>query len=298
MVTTLRRPTHRTLALLAVLTVLAGTVGAWGAGTAEATSYRYWSYWTGGGDAWSFSTQGAARRPADGTVDGWRFSVSEASSSTTPPRREPSFARICGDTEPVTGSKRVGLVVDFGTTSDAPTGETPPAMLARCVVVPEDANGYEVLSTAVTLRTQDGLVCGMAGYPATECGAPAADPSPTDEPKDPQGSSGSGGGSSGGGNTGGSESPDASSGGSGEGPETDRSGGDQQGKGDKGDKADKQPDPATGEAATGDATAVAAPVGSDPAPSGGKGSSTTVLVGVALIAAIGAAAWVVQRRRG
>ena len=44
--------------------------------------------------------------------------------------------------------------------------------------------------------------------------------------------------------------------------------------------------------------AVAAPVGSDVTPSDGQGSSTAMLVGVALIAAIGAAAWVVQRRRG
>ena len=239
MATALRRPARRTFALLAVLVVLVGTVGAWGAGAAEATSYRYWSYWIGGGDGWSFSTQGAARRPADGTVDGWRFSVSEASSSTTPPRREPSFARICGDTAPVAGSKRVGLVVDFGTTSDAPPGETPPALLARCVVVPEDANGYDVLSTAVTLRTQDGLVCGMAGYPATECGAPVADPSPTDEAEEPRKRpTEAGGGSSSAGVAGGSEPPTTSARGAGEGSATDRSGEDQRTK-PKDDKADK-----------------------------------------------------------
>lgn len=297
MATAFRRPARRTFALLAVLVVLAGTVGAWGAGTAEASSYRYWSYWMGGGDGWGFSTQGAARRPADGTVDGWRFSISEASSSTTPPRREPSFARICGDTAPVAGSKRVGLVVDFGTTSDAPPGETPPALLARCVVVPEDANGYDVLATTVSLRTQDGLVCGLAGYPTTECGAPVADSSPTDEPKDPEGTNGDGGGSSTGGVASGSEPPATSDSGAGEGSGTERSGEDQRTKR-KDDKADKEADPAPDAAAPGDATAVAAPVGSDVTPSGGEGSSTAVLVGVALIAVIGAAAWVVQRRRG
>jgi hypothetical protein len=295
MATTLRRPAYRTLALLAVLAVLVGTVGAWGAGTAEATAYRYWSYWVGGGDGWSFSTQGAARRPADGTVDGWRFSVGEASSSTTPPRREPSFARICGDTDPVAGSKRVGLVVDFGTTSDAPPGETPPTLLVRCVVVPEDANGYDVLSTAVTLRTQDGLICGMAGYPATECGAPVADPSPTNEPKDAEQSGGSGGGSSGGA-SGGSASPTGSSGGSGERSGVAPTGKDQQTKR-KDDKDDKQSGTPVDEP-SGDASAIAAPVGPEMAVSGGEGSSTAVLVGVALIAAIGAAAWVVRRRRG
>jgi hypothetical protein len=297
MATAFRRPARRTFALLAVLVVLAGTVGAWGSGPAEASSYRYWSYWIGGGDGWGFSTQGAARRPADGTVDGWRFSISEASSSTTPPRREPSFARICGDTAPVAGSKRVGLVVDFGTTSDAPPGETPPALLARCVVVPEDANGYDVLATTVSLRTQDGLVCGLAGYPATECGAPVADSSPTGEPKDPEETGETGGGSSTGEVAGGSASPTTSDGGAGGGSGTDRSDEDQRSKR-KADKADKGAESAPDEVVPGDATAVAAPVGSDATPSGGEGSSTAVLVGVALIAVIGGAAWVVQRRRG
>ena len=120
------RASHpRTLALrgAAVITatlVLVGLVGAWGASTAEATSYRFWAYWLGSDTGWSFSNQGASRRPADGTVEGWRFAVSEASSSTTPPRHSTSFAQICGSTPPQDGKKRVGLVVDFGTATDAP----------------------------------------------------------------------------------------------------------------------------------------------------------------------------------
>ncbi|MCZ3387457.1 MAG: hypothetical protein LH630_10960, partial [Actinomycetia bacterium] len=152
-------------AIFAVFAVL----GTWGAAPADATSFRFWSYWLGSDDGWAFSSQGASRRPADGTVDGWRFAISEASSSTTTPRRSPSFARICGSTDPVDGNKRVGVVIDFGTTADAPDGETPGALISRCVVAPEDANGYDVLAAVVALRSDGGLICGMNGYPATEC---------------------------------------------------------------------------------------------------------------------------------
>ncbi len=200
----------RGAAVLAALFATLAALGTWGAAPAEATSYRFWAYWLGSDNDWSFSSQGASRRPADGTVDGWRFAVSEASSSTTPPRPAPSFGRICGSTDAVDGSKRVGLVVDFGTTADAPDGETPPAIISTCVVAPADANGYEVLDlAAVQLRTDSGLICGLNGYPATECGAVVADPtsSPSDDPSgngdggggsgSSPGSTGSGGGSSG-----------------------------------------------------------------------------------------------------
>ncbi len=173
--------------------VLAAMVGTWGASNAEATSYRFWSYWVGSDSGWTFSSQGASRRPANGTVDGWRFAVSEASSSTTPPRHTASFARICGATPPQEGKKRVGLVVDFGTTADAPDGETPPALVTTCVVAPEDANGYTVLASAVQLRTDAGLICGMNGYPETECGVAVADPTASPSTAPPKNGGGSGG---------------------------------------------------------------------------------------------------------
>ena len=67
-----------------------------------------------------FSNQGASRRPADGGVEGWRFAISPATSSTIPPRHSPSFSSLCGNTPAEDGKKRVGLVIDYGTSSDAP----------------------------------------------------------------------------------------------------------------------------------------------------------------------------------
>jgi len=91
--------------LAATVTVLAATVAS--AAPAAATSYRYWTYWHGQGSSWTFSSYGPAARPADGAVEGWRFEVSVATGSSTPPRAAPSFATICDTTPAVADRKRV-----------------------------------------------------------------------------------------------------------------------------------------------------------------------------------------------
>jgi hypothetical protein len=169
-----------TAAALALMAVLGGGVGA--PGTANAASYRYWSFWVGAGDGWSYAQVGAgSTRPADGSVQGWRFAISAgASSSTIPPRVAASFATICGSDPAPEGRKRIGLVVDFGTTADAPTGETPPRGIARvCLEAPASATGAAVLAQAFAVRSKDGLVCGIDGYPRTECAAIVRDAAPT-----------------------------------------------------------------------------------------------------------------------
>jgi uncharacterized membrane protein YgcG len=304
----MRAPDIRTVALrgVAVITatlVLAAMVGAWGASTADATSYRFWAYWLGSDTGWSFSNQGASRRPADGAVEGWRFAISEASSSTTPPRHTASFARLCGSTAPQEGKKRVGLVVDFGTAADAPDGESPPALIATCVVAPADANGYAVLAAAVQLRTEAGLICGMNGYPAAECGVPVADPTASPSGSPTKGS-GAGGGSTGGGG-------DASDGGSSEGggdaaPDGQRD--DPSGNGtsstDKGNDSKKKSGTKKEESMqavtdTGD-EAAAAPVDASPAAASSasaNGSPIGLLIGLGVVAGLLAAAFFTRRRR-
>jgi len=170
------------------LLAMSAATGLLAAPAAEATSYRYWTYWLGGDGAWSFSTRGADRVPADGTVDGWRFAVSQAASSSSTPSIGSSFNDICGGTAPVAGMKRVGLVIDYGTAADAPPGESAPsAPVARCRVVKVSATGYEVLTSATTIRVDAGMICGITGYPTSGCGEPVADPKPTGD-----GSSGGG----------------------------------------------------------------------------------------------------------
>ena len=157
---------------------------------AEAASYRYWTYWQGGAGSWAFATAGpAALIPADGSVEGWRFAVTtQAGSAGDSPRPTPSFAEICGQTPAAEGSKRVALVVDPGPASVAPEGQVPPSAIVACVEADVDATGYQVLRSLTGVRTENGLICGIDGYPAGECApvvedppaTPAGDPSPTE----------------------------------------------------------------------------------------------------------------------
>ncbi|MBT4948709.1 MAG: hypothetical protein HON35_02870, partial [Actinobacteria bacterium] len=57
----------------------------------------------------------------------------------------------------------------------APQGETPPAPVAYCAVGTLDANGYNLLKNIVELRTDNGFICGISGYPLSECATPVAD---------------------------------------------------------------------------------------------------------------------------
>ncbi|MFM1965103.1 MAG: hypothetical protein RL134_828 [Actinomycetota bacterium] len=151
----------------------------------QAAAYRYWSYWLGTDSAWSFANVGPAFRvPVDGTIEGWRFSVSGIEGNSAPSFAA-DFDAVCGDTAAVEGRKRVAVVVDPGAAADAPDGEQPPGAWAMCVVAEERATGYDVLRAAATVRTERGLICGIGGYPARGCAEVIADadPAPTKSPK-------------------------------------------------------------------------------------------------------------------
>ncbi|WP_405737655.1 SCO2322 family protein [Streptomyces sp. NBC_00028] len=144
---------------------------------AHAAGYRYWSFWDRTGTAWTYATQGPATAvPADGDVQGFRFAVSEDSTDATKPRGTASFAKICANTPADPGKKRVALVLDFGTPTDAPSGETPPALRTKCAVVPADATTAEALATVAKPLRYDtnALLCAIAGYPETGCGEQVA----------------------------------------------------------------------------------------------------------------------------
>ncbi|MFI6081074.1 SCO2322 family protein [Streptomyces sp. NPDC051217] len=166
--------------LVAVLLAFAGALSV--PGTAHAAGYRYWSFWENDGATWTYATQGPAiARPADGTVNGFRFAVSADSQDAAKPRRTPDFASVCGSTPAKPGVKRVAVVVDPGTRADAPDGETPPAPLAECARVDADATSADALAAvAKPLRyNSDALLCGITGYPRSGCGeqiSPAATP--------------------------------------------------------------------------------------------------------------------------
>ena len=161
----------------ALLLLAALTLWATAAGPAAATGYRYWSFWERDGARWTYATQGpSTARPADGSVEGFRFAVSEDSADASRPRGTADFATICADTPAVGGRKRVGLVIDFGTTADASSGDRPPARRTACAVVSEDATTAEALATVAKPLRYDtnALLCAIGGYPSRGCGEKVA----------------------------------------------------------------------------------------------------------------------------
>lgn len=188
----------------ALLVVLGAVLAVLGAGPAQAAGYRYWSFWESSGSGWTYATQGPSLvRPDDGTVQGFRFSVSEDSQDSAKPRRAPDFTKICADTPAEDGTKRIALVIDPGTAADAPAGETPPAPRTACARVNPDASAAEALAAAAKpLRySSDAMLCAITGYPASGCGeqvsgdgqgTPATSPSAS-APSAPAGSAASSG---------------------------------------------------------------------------------------------------------
>ncbi|WP_374773764.1 SCO2322 family protein [Streptomyces sp. NBC_01310] len=172
-----RRPPAAALALGIVLALLAAT-------PALAAGYRYWSFWDGSaGGQWSYATQGPSlARPADGAVQGFRFSVSkDAAAEAAKPRAAADFEAVCGATAPADGKKRVALVIDFGVPQDAPAGDAPPEAAPRtaCAQVAPEATAAEALaSVAKPLRYNSAaLLCAISGYPKQGCGDQVADAS-------------------------------------------------------------------------------------------------------------------------
>ncbi|MFD0144235.1 MULTISPECIES: SCO2322 family protein [unclassified Streptomyces] len=158
------------------------------AAPAEAAGYRYWSSWeSDGGSSWAYATQGpATARPSDGDTIGFRFAVSKDSADAAKPTAAPDFAGVCGGTEEKAGTKRVAVVVDFGTPQDAPPGETPPRPQVKtgCAQVRADATSADALAAVAKPLRYDSaaLLCGIAGYPAKGCGEQVAETeSPADE---------------------------------------------------------------------------------------------------------------------
>ncbi|WP_328774321.1 SCO2322 family protein [Streptomyces sp. NBC_00286] len=154
-------------------------------GQAHAAGYRYWSFWDRDGDSWVYATQGPSIvRPSDGDVQGFRFSVSEDAQDAAKPRGAAEFATICAKTPAREDSKRVALVLDFGTSADAPSGETPPRARTACARVPEDATTADALATVAKPLRYDtnALLCAIAGYPRTGCGEPVSAAEPTTTP--------------------------------------------------------------------------------------------------------------------
>jgi hypothetical protein len=144
--------------------------------TAQAaeTGYRYWGYFQAApkATAWTSAMTGPTVNVADGAVEGWAFTFSGgAIPDASSPSVLPDFQTLCGKTRPVSGKKRIGIVIDFGPSYLAPTGEKTLKTVKRCIVIDKKAQGIDVLGRVVRVRAdKSGLICGLAGYPRKECG--------------------------------------------------------------------------------------------------------------------------------
>jgi hypothetical protein len=173
---------RRILALLAVLGFAAVLIGS-SAGTAHAADgFKYWNYFHVKGGKYVFATTGPSGfKPADGTVEAYRYGLSSTAAGLPPRAAATKYTvdDLCGDTKAKSGQKRVGVLIDYGTAKDAAKGEQPPKPTGECAVVPTDANGQQVLDKVADLRVENQLVCGIDGYPVKGCSVTVKNPAPT-----------------------------------------------------------------------------------------------------------------------
>ncbi len=187
---------RRCAGAIVVALTLVVSLAAFSRAANAATAYRYWTYYVAapGAAAWTYSQRGPAfEHPQDGEVQGWRFAVQADRAGGLAPRSAPDFATLCGSQPTTPGKVRVGVVLDFGAAADAPAGERPPAtVVTGCVEVADGGSGVDVLDAAVgaaNVRIGQGLICGIDGYPKTQCpvavAAPAATPTAAKPPTAP-----------------------------------------------------------------------------------------------------------------
>jgi len=116
-----------------------------------ATGYRYWGYFQAapGASTWKAAMTGPTVDIADGAVEGWSFVFGSDDIPSLAPRVMPSFSKICGKTKADKDTKRIGLVIDFGSSAWAPKGEKVRKTITTCVRTAKDSQGIDVLGQVV-----------------------------------------------------------------------------------------------------------------------------------------------------
>lgn len=158
--------------------ILIGTFVTPTANAAE-KGWRYWGYFQAapGTSTWKAAMTGPTVDIADGAVEGWSFVFSSDDIPSQAPKVMPSFAKICANTKADKDTKRIALVIDFGSAAWAPKGEKIRKTITTCVRTAKASQGIDVLGQVVKIRAAgSGLICGLSGYPAKECGVEIATP--------------------------------------------------------------------------------------------------------------------------
>ena len=150
------------------------------AGTAHAADgFKYWNYFHVQNGKYVFAQTGPADfKPADGSVEAYRYGLSSTAAGISPrvPATKYTVDDICAGARAASGQKRVGVLLDYGTPADAANGETPPKPRAACAVVPDAASGQQVLGAVAKVRVEKQLTCGIDGYPVKGCSVTVKNP--------------------------------------------------------------------------------------------------------------------------
>jgi hypothetical protein len=159
---------------LLILLLTTAALGPIPSASAAEKGWRYWGYYQAvpGATKWTAAMTGPTVDIEDGAVEGWSFVFSSDDIPSIAPSVKPNFAAICGKTKADKDTKRIALVVDFGSKTYAPKGEKIPKSISTCVRTAKTSQGIDVLGMALKVRAdKSGLICGLNGYPAKECGA-------------------------------------------------------------------------------------------------------------------------------
>jgi len=146
--------------------------------TASATTYyEYWSYWhkPPGATSWQYSSVGASGYylKTGKQVEGWRYALGTASPSDPQPRpTDVTYDAYCAGKN-TDKAYQVLLVVDYGTTSSAPSSP-----VYSCYGFSDSTTGYAVLTQQHTERDSGGLICAIDNYPRSGCGDTVSSPAP------------------------------------------------------------------------------------------------------------------------
>ena len=135
--------------------------------------WRYWGYYQAapGAKTWTAAMTGPTVDVADGAVEGWSFVFSSDDVPSIAPAIKPDFATICGAVKADKDTKRIALVIDYGSKAYAPKGDKIAKSFTTCVRTAKTSQGIDVLGMAVKIRAaKSGLICGINGYPKKECG--------------------------------------------------------------------------------------------------------------------------------
>ena len=141
--------------------------------------WRYWGYFQAapGKTVWTAAMTGPTVDIADGSVEGWSFVFDSEDIPTMKPRVKPDFKSICAGVKADKDTKRIAVVIDFGSSAYSPKGEKVKKTITTCVRTAKESQGIDVLGQVTTVRgAGSGLICGLAGYPAKECGVEIATP--------------------------------------------------------------------------------------------------------------------------